>query len=158
MKPRPAGSLRRDRHRAVQDGPDLIGRRIGAALIDILVLTVIFVFVAATIGQSEVEGGNASFQLANGQALVFAALALVYYGLGEALTGQTLGKKLLGLKVVSEDGSPARTGQIVIRTVLRVVDQIPFLYLLGFIVMLVTGKQRRRIGDIVARTRVVSAG
>lgn len=85
-------------------------------------------------------------------------LALVYYGLGEALTGQTLGKKLLGLKVVSEDGSPATVGQVVIRTLLRVVDQIPFLYLLGFFVMLVTDRQRKRIGDIVARTRVVAAG
>jgi len=142
----------------VDDGPDLIGRRIGAALIDILVLSVIFVFVAATIGDSNVGDGNASFQLRNGQALVFAVLALVYYGLAEALTGQTLGKKLLGLKVVSEDGSDARTGQIVIRTLLRVVDQIPFLYLLGFIVMLAGGRQRRRIGDIVAKTRVVAAG
>lgn len=38
------------------------------------------------------------------------------------------------------------------------VDQIPFLYLLGFLVMLVTGRQRKRIGNIVARTRVVAAG
>jgi len=141
----------------VDDGPDLIGRRIGAALIDILVLSVIFIFVAATIGDSTVGDGNASFQLRNGQALVFAVLALVYYGLAEALTGQTLGKKLLGLKVVSEDGSVATTGQILIRTLLRIVDQIPFLYLLGLIVMLATGRQRKRIGDIVARTRVVAA-
>ena len=41
---------------------------------------------------------------------------------------------------------------------LRVVDQIPFMYLLGFVVMLATGKQRKRIGDIAARTRVVAAG
>jgi uncharacterized RDD family membrane protein YckC len=140
----------------MQDGPDLIGRRIGAALIDILVLFVIFGFVAATIGDTEAANGTASAKLDGGQLAVFAALGLLYYGLGEALTGQTLGKKLLGLKVVAEDGSPATTGQVVIRTLLRVVDQLPGAYLLGFVVMLATGAQRKRIGDIVARTRVVA--
>ena len=141
----------------MEDGPDLLGRRIGAALIDIIVLFLIFGFVAATIGETETGNGNAAVRLADGQLAAFAALGLLYYGLGEALTGQTLGKKLLGLKVVSADGSPAGTGQVVIRTLLRVVDQFPIAYLLGFVVMLATGKQRKRIGDIVAKTRVVAA-
>jgi len=141
----------------MDEQPDLLGRRIGAALLDFVLLVLIFAAVVLAVGGSDVSNDEPAIRFGDNQALVFAVLGLVYYGLSEALTGQTLGKKSLGLKVVSQDGSPARTGQVIIRTLLRVVDQLPFLYLLGLIVMLVTGRERKRIGDIVAKTRVVAA-
>jgi uncharacterized RDD family membrane protein YckC len=38
-----------------------------------------------------------------------------------------------------------------------VLDALPFLYLLGFLVVLLSGRRRQRIGDLAARTRVVRA-
>jgi eukaryotic-like serine/threonine-protein kinase len=45
-----------------------------------------------------------------------AALALTYFGLMEALVGQSLGKRLFGLRVTSEGDEPARLRQILVRT------------------------------------------
>jgi uncharacterized RDD family membrane protein YckC len=47
-------------------------------------------------------------------------------------------------------------GKVAIRTVLRIVDGLPFLYLLGLIVVAVS-KQNQRIGDMAAGTLVVKA-
>jgi uncharacterized RDD family membrane protein YckC len=140
-----------------EDTTDVLGRRIGAALVDVLVLAVIFGFTGLTIGDTSTGGGRAAVNLEGGAFLVFVALVLLYYFLGEALTGQTLGKRLLGVRVVRVDGKPAGTGPAATRTILRLVDQLPAMYLLGFIVVLATGKRRQRIGDLVAGTRVVRA-
>ena len=140
-----------------EDRTDVLGRRIGAALVDILLLTVLFVVVAVVAGQTETSGSSASARLGTGATVAFAVLGLLYYGLAEALSGQTLGKRLLGIRVARLDGTPAGVGAIAIRTVLRIVDNLPLAYLLGFVVVLVTGQRRQRVGDLAAGTTVVSA-
>lgn len=47
-------------------------------------------------------------------------------------------------------------GDIAVRTALRLIDGL-FLYLVGLIVMLVTGERRGRLGDLAAGTMIVSA-
>lgn len=77
-----------------------------------------------------------------------------HYIIPEARTGKTLGKHLLGLVVVSEDGSQIGTKTSAIRNLLRVVDAFPTLYLVGFLPMYNNTKQQR-LGDIIAATVVV---
>ena len=72
------------------------------------------------------------------------------------MTGQTLGKKLLGIRVVMAGGGTPGTGAIVVRTVLRIVDGFAF-YLVGLIVILATGKKRQRLGDLAGGTTVARA-
>jgi uncharacterized RDD family membrane protein YckC len=45
---------------------------------------------------------------------------------------------------------------VAIRTILRLVDSLPFLYLLGFIVIMVTPR-RQRLGDLAGGTTVARA-
>ncbi|MEI6221797.1 MAG: RDD family protein [bacterium] len=67
--------------------------------------------------------------------------------------GLSIGKRLLGLSVVSiSDNSPATIGQSFIR---NVVFLIPYFVLIELL-MLLTDKDRRRLGDQFAKTRVVS--
>jgi uncharacterized RDD family membrane protein YckC len=132
-------------------GEDVLGRRIGGALLDLAVLTVLFIVMALTMGESS----SGSLSLNGWPALLFFALALLYYFALEAATGQTIGKRLLGLRVVSDDGHRPSTGAIAIRTLLRIIDALPILYLVGFITILATGAQRKRLGDLAAKTRVV---
>ncbi|MFL5318692.1 MAG: RDD family protein [Myxococcaceae bacterium] len=68
--------------------------------------------------------------------------------------GQTLGKKLLGIRVVRVDGSPITPLESVLRNLLRFVDFLPLLYAAGTITMLLT-RDNRRIGDLVAGTLLV---
>jgi uncharacterized RDD family membrane protein YckC len=88
---------------------------------------------------------------------VAAAVASFGYFIGfEATSGATPGKRLLGIKVVKDDGSPMDWGAAIIRNVLRVVDYLPFSYLLGFC-LIVFQSRKQRIGDMAAGTLVVKS-
>ncbi|HAV61920.1 MAG TPA: RDD family protein, partial [Verrucomicrobiales bacterium] len=69
--------------------------------------------------------------------LMFFALTLSY---GIALEwlwrGQTLGKKLLRLRVVDIEGMRLQFSQVVVRNLLRAVDSLPFFYVVGGITCL----------------------
>ena len=76
--------------------------------------------------------------------------ALYYYFACESGSGQTVGKRVMNIRVVGVDGAPAGMREIALRTVLRVIDRL-FLYLVGLIVMLATKERRGRLGDLVGR-------
>lgn len=137
----------------MSDPTEVFGRRIAAALVDIGVLFALFVFVGILVGDTGSNDGGGSVTLENGGFLVFAGLSLLYYFLGEAITGQTLGKRLLGVRVRSLGGGSASIGAVAIRTLVRPIDSLPGLYLLGFIVALISPR-RQRLGDLAARTVV----
>ena len=86
--------------------------------------------------------------------LIFWAYPIVF----EAVwNGQTLGKKALGLRVVSADGAPVGWLAAITRNLLRTVDMLPFGYAAGLVACL-TDTHARRLGDMVAGTLVVHAG
>ena len=82
-------------------------------------------------------------------------LALIYFVVLEATMGATLGKRLLGLRVVKDDGSAIGWGGSIIRNILRIIDGLVF-YLVGAIIIWNT-QRRQRLGDILAHTVVVRA-
>jgi len=83
---------------------------------------------------------------------------VVSIGYGIALEwywhGQTLGKRLLRLRVNDVNGLQLQFSQIVIRNLLRFIDSLPALYLVGGLACLVN-RRAQRLGDIVANTIVV---
>ena len=138
------------------DAAEVVGRRIGAALLDLVLLAIAFVIAGVLSGGGDTSDGRASVNLEGAAALAYFAIVIGYYIGTEVAWGATVGKRMLGLRVVlREGGGRPGTGQIVVRNLLRIVDSLPFLYLLGLVVMLVTpGKQR--IGDLAAGTTVVA--
>lgn len=68
--------------------------------------------------------------------------------------GQTLGKRMLRLRVMDADGLRLRFSQVVLRNLLRFVDMLPFFYLVGGVACLFT-RRAQRLGDIAANTIVV---
>jgi len=70
--------------------------------------------------------------------------------------GQTLGKRLLSIRVMDEAALALRPHQVVIRNLLRALDSFPLLYLLGGAVMLLS-RNGQRLGDYAAGTVVVFA-
>jgi uncharacterized RDD family membrane protein YckC len=89
--------------------------------------------------------------------LVLGALSVVYHFAFEATSGQTIGKARVGIQVVSVDGGLADAKAIALRSVLRIIDQLPVWYASGLVSMLRTGPERRqRIGDVAGRTMVVA--
>src|SRR5206468_3191954 len=94
---------------------------------------------------------------------VSAAVSILLYfgvsiGYGIALEwrlrGQTLGKRVLGLRVVDEEGLKLQPAQVVLRNLLRAVDMLPGLYLVGGAACFFS-RRAQRLGDIAAGTVVV---
>jgi uncharacterized RDD family membrane protein YckC len=87
--------------------------------------------------------------------IAFLILMLLYFVLLEGLAGATFGKWVLGLRVVRTDGGGAvglaRSG---VRNILRLVDGLPALNIVG-VILILSSAERARFGDLVARTRVV---
>lgn len=71
-----------------------------------------------------------------------------------AWDGRSVGKRILGLRVVSADGRPLGAANVLLRNLLRAADFLPNLYALGFLVM-ATDRKFRRLGDAVAGTLVI---
>lgn len=86
-------------------------------------------------------------------AIGYLGAMFVYFALPEWKWGRTLGKVLLGMRVVSVDGTRASGRAVVVRTFLRAVDY-QFAGLLGALLVLVT-PLRQRLGDMAAGTVVV---
>ena len=68
--------------------------------------------------------------------------------------GQTLGKRLLRLRVTDMHGLQLQFSQVVIRNLLRFVDSLPALYLVGGAACLIN-RRAQRLGDLAANTIVV---
>ena len=126
-----------------------VGMRAVATIIDLVVLFVIGYLIALVTGQTT-SGG---FNLQGVPALLWFVLSTAYYVVLEAQLGGTVGKLLLGLKVVTTEGSPIDYRAALIRTVLRIVDGF-FLYLVAAIPVW-QSPRRQRLGDRVAGTVVV---
>jgi uncharacterized RDD family membrane protein YckC len=78
-----------------------------------------------------------------------------YYALFEIFwNGQTPGKRLVRLRVISDSGRPITVYEAVVRNLLRIIDQLPGLYVVGIISVFLTARNKR-LGDIVAGTVVV---
>ncbi|AUG48808.1 hypothetical protein BVU17_01580 [Haloarcula taiwanensis] len=127
---------------------DVIGRRIGAIIIDIVLIAIV---------SSVISGILAQVRLAFLGSLFGLVIGFGYYIYLEGTYGQTVGKMALDIVVVTEDGDPIEYGPAAIRTVLRIVDALPAFYLIGIVAVLVTDR-KQRLGDIVADTVVVRAG
>ncbi|MBW1705095.1 MAG: RDD family protein [Deltaproteobacteria bacterium] len=97
-----------------------------------------------------------------GRDLAMAASILAYFvvsiGYGIILEwywrGQTIGKRLLGLRVMDEQGLRLQFSQIVIRNLLRFVDSLPLFYFIGGLACLIS-RRAQRLGDVAANTVVV---
>lgn len=92
-------------------------------------------------------------------------LVVVYFLVQEALYGATIGKRIMGLRVVDTHGQHATFSAVLLRNILRLIDALPVLsisfgivlnipYIIGGIVAFIS-PYRQRLGDRVAGTLVV---
>jgi hypothetical protein len=90
--------------------------------------------------------------------VAFLAYFVVSVGYGIALEwlwrGQTIGKRLFRLRVMDAQGLRLQFSQIVIRNLLRTVDNLPLAYLVGGVACLLN-RRAQRLGDMAANTIVV---
>ena len=88
--------------------------------------------------------------------LIFLTLMVLYFVLLEGLVGATLGKWVLGLRVVGADGRRPGLGRAALRNLLRLVDGLPVFNVVG-VILILTSPERARFGDRIADTRVIAS-
>ena len=129
--------------------PAPLTKRLAAGLIDSAIVTGVWLLILV------LQQLNPSrFSVTNEGALV--VIAFVYYFFLEGFFASTPGKSLFHLRVVDNEGDECSFTSSLLRNVLRFVDWLPFLYLLG-LVFILASKNRRRLGDFIARTIVTTA-
>ncbi|OBI73661.1 RDD family protein [Mycobacterium asiaticum] len=127
------------------------------ALSAIIDLTVIFVgyFLGLLLGAATLSQFDSALTVAF--VIIFTVLAIVGYPIAieTATRGRSLGKMVMGLRVVSDDGGPERFRQAVFRALASVVE---IWMLLGSpaVICSVLSPKAKRVGDIFAGTVVVS--
>ncbi|HEV8671179.1 MAG TPA: RDD family protein [Candidatus Limnocylindria bacterium] len=134
------------------------GNRGFAALVDFMLATLIFIgaFYVFTQVANAVGVQTASPYFGIATLLTF-AIAWSYFILFEWLgNGQTIGKRMFGLRVIADDGAPAGFIAILVRNLVRVVDFLPGFYGLGLLAIVVSSRSQR-LGDLAAGTFVVRA-
>ena len=161
------------------DPTAVVGRRIGAAIID-LVLTLVVGVVMFAVNHDKIDGGAfliscSDVRDAGGTNLCFESGDTLYYAEGgkarviygvtilaglanhvllQGATGASIGKHAVGLRVVKKDtGRLATFGPNALRWLVSLLD-VSCCFLIGLI-MIFTTKGHRRLGDMAAGTLVV---
>jgi uncharacterized RDD family membrane protein YckC len=96
-----------------------------------------------------------SFDFARAAAIISYFVLSIGYGIlcEWYYKGQTLGKRLLSLRVMDIQGLRLQPSQIVIRNLLRFIDSLPVCYLVGGLSCLLSPRSQR-LGDLAANTIV----
>lgn len=150
-----------------------LGARLGAQVADVALTTlaaVALLILLAWMGAAGLGTMQAVF------ALLFFVIRVPYYVIAELVwNGQTLGKRLMSIKVVSHDGGPLSTHALVLRnlmkeaevflpgTLLLTLDAttplsslIALAWIVGVLLVPLLNRYRMRLGDLMAGTHVIA--
>jgi uncharacterized RDD family membrane protein YckC len=171
-------------YQTMSDPTSVMGKRIGAYIVDsILGLAIFLAIFAATVEETTVgfnpcddpvgdgyqgcmvddffvvwDGEEATaYDLGDGAIawIAGAGYAVLVYVIWQGLSGMTPGKALFGIRTVGEDGNVPGIGRAFVRTILWVVDGIGCGVPLVGPIAAFTSKGHRRVGDMAAKTYVV---
>jgi len=136
-----------------------LGRRFAALVIDFIILSMVFFPVTRIVkGVWLMNRGDHlwgyGWLVTDPLCLIFLVVIVLYFVLLEGAFGATIGKRLTGMRVVGVDGRGPGIMRALVRNLLRVVDALPALNILG-VVLIVRSPERARFGDRVAGTRVI---
>ncbi len=136
-----------------------LARRAAAILLDFLLLWIPFIPVALLlIPTLDATSGPEMFLLLSTQlslSVGYLVASILYEGLMVSRGGQTLGKKLLKIKVVTPEGNDLTRGQAWGRAAIRqVLGMVPCIGMVDYLAAF--GEERTCLHDLVVRSRVVN--
>jgi uncharacterized RDD family membrane protein YckC len=135
-------------------------KRFFAWLIDLVILIAYYITCYNILGRftaSHTSSNNDLPFLYNMSAvyLLFFVPVFIYHPFFElVMNGQSIGKKLIGIKVIREDGGRPALHQYLIRWLIRPFDFAFSFYLVGLLTV-VLSKKNQRLGDMAAGTLVI---
>jgi len=154
-------------------------RRMFAWIID-LILQVFYLIIAFRIYDEYVRSHASDITFENDpwiQRIIILPVILYHIVCEITMNGQSVGKKLLGIRIINENGGRASISQFLIRSLIRTSDYMiliiiiygamfgPFIIwlligsvglLIADIILVVSNKKSQRLGDILAHTILVN--
>jgi uncharacterized RDD family membrane protein YckC len=135
--------------------------RFVAQLVDVIILAIICLILSFSgAGTITIDASTAQVSISplfGALILLDVIIAFLYFTLLEGHYGQTVGKMIVKIKVAKKaDYSSITYGEAAVRTILRIIDLIPFIapYLLGAVIIWAS-EHKQRLGDRVANTVVI---
>jgi uncharacterized RDD family membrane protein YckC len=133
--------------------------RVGASIVDAVPSLIVLVVLTALFGNNDTTSSSASFQLTGLPFVIYLLFALgwLVYNVGvlQGRSGQSLGKRLLGIRLVAATtGQPVGLGLLIARQFVHILDALPCY--LGFLWPL-WDRENRTFADMILDTRVVKA-
>jgi uncharacterized RDD family membrane protein YckC len=139
-------------------------RRLLALFADTVVISILDAILNGTFGITRVTSGVATTVGSGGYTsfttqttvdwLWLALLWVTYYAVLEGLFGASVGKALAGLRVTDLQSRRIGWQAVIVRNLARLIDVLPFTYVLGGVLTLAT-RRHQRLGDLLAGTVVV---
>ena len=142
-------------------------RRLPAYLVDLSIRLAILFGLALLVSFLSIAIGTVASAI---WILAYFVLSWFYGGLFETyMNGQTPGKRMLGIRVLTTSGRPINGFQAIVRNIFRLADMGPFVsaevfggpaypifptFIVGLVVMALS-RRYQRIGDLACRTMVV---
>jgi len=130
--------------------------RVFASCTDYLIYFLVLSLLYGQLYNPSSTGVGFGINLINPNPFISIAIWLLLFPLPEGFKGQTLGKRLFRIRVLSHDHSTASYGQCFVRHLLDIIDWLPFFGVAGLIAASIN-KKNQRIGDLLAKTIVVDS-
>ena len=136
-----------------------LGRRFAALAIDFIIFCILFFPVTKIVKgvwvmTAEEHLWGYGWLVTDPLCLTFLGIIVIYFVVLESAFGATIGKRIVGLRVVALDGSRPGIMRSLVRNLLRVVDSLPALNILG-VILILRSPERARFGDRIGGTRVI---
>ena len=134
-----------------------VGARLTALIVDTFVQIMAVLLCAGIIfgTNHRIRQAGANTNMSTVFAIFIVVVFVIYFGyylvLEMAMNGQTLGKRLFGLRIIRDNGQPIEFSQVLIRGLIRPV--VDMMYVGLFVILF--SKKHKRIGDMAAGTIVV---
>jgi len=136
-----------------------VGERVVAYLLDVVVIAAYYFVVYFLIGQlldvTRMVNNLDQWTIIAINGIISLPVLLYTLLLESFFEGQTIGKRIMKIKVIKIDGYQAGFGDYLIRWLFRIVEVTGLMGLVGLIAMNVS-KKTQRIGDMAAGTAVIS--
>jgi uncharacterized RDD family membrane protein YckC len=138
-----------------------IGSRAGAQIVDSIIITVFYLLLVTLLGEGigsatkrGLAPGTDGYMIAIVIGVIFLVSNMYYIAMEYFMGGKTIGKRIVGIRVIQENGQSLTLLSAIIRNLFRLVDSLPVLYGLGAVVCFFHPRDKR-VGDLIAGTVVV---
>jgi uncharacterized RDD family membrane protein YckC len=127
-----------------------LGERIAGYIIDLLIVIAYVIIVMLIAGSTHLLREETIW------VYILLFLPVMFYDLASEvlLNGQSVGKKVMKIKVISIEGGQPSLGQYIIRWLFRLID-FTFTNCLCALISIAVSERKQRVGDMVAGTTLI---